>query len=850
MEPHPAGERFGNYSVTSFIGKGGMGAVYRAVHPEIGKVVAIKVLRPEFARDDMAVARFFDEARAVNAIRHEGIVDIFDLGRRQDGTVYLVMEYLTGEDLARLLTRRRRLPLPDAIDCMIKVCESVGAAHRRGVIHRDLKPQNIFAIQRGQDLRVKVLDFGIAKLLHRANESRRPDTNSGVILGTVEYMAPEQASARPVDERADIYSLGCILYELCTGQPPFVAPNPLTVLTMHMTSQPERMALRAKDAEIPAALDEIMMRALAKDPGDRFSSTEELSAALRAVLPDLDASEPVIRTEEVAKAMAPTVERAALPELYKESAAPPQAAESAIPSSPEIESRTPVPATSSKPAAARASDGTEREAAARGAALPRGRAETPDSRRDLTPTRTTTTTADINSSLVSKLSLRSEQPLIDAQSERRVVRILIPVVISFFIAALVLYFLPRTVVSIDHATLRAWLPVFGIDTVAIVTLMVLVVRTQQRSGARYLVNRAMTLLAVATITVSLHLKGSLSCYDILYYPLLVIIDRCREQRSLARLSLIASCAAYLFLLLLEQTGLAAYAPLYPGRIDPAYYHDRGLLGLCAGVVTGATLISYILIDHLATLVAQREEQLREIGSALAGRVEEQVELLRRSESLRRYVSPQLAESILRGEAASMPGHGRFRISLVRIDCPALAQGAERIDPEEFAHILNQFFADLADLAIAHSGSVIHFGSAEVTVLFGAPKSQGPAIDARAALEFSLEALARIRELSRLCEAAGIEEPPVGRSAVHTGFAAVGNFGSPTRLEYTAVGPLVKAIGHLLVQVTAGTVLCTHATYVLIRDLATAIPRGESPLPGAHHAMRLYEITSVAKPAAR
>jgi serine/threonine-protein kinase len=160
MHPLAAGERFGNYELTGLIGTGGMGAVYRAVHPEIGRVVAIKVLKPELARDDAAVGRFFDEARAVNAIRHDGIVDIFDLGRRGDGTAYYVMEYLAGEDLAHLLRRETRLHAPRAVALVRQVCDALAAAHRRGIIHRDLKPQNILVGEFGETV---LLDWGLAK---------------------------------------------------------------------------------------------------------------------------------------------------------------------------------------------------------------------------------------------------------------------------------------------------------------------------------------------------------------------------------------------------------------------------------------------------------------------------------------------------------------------------------------------------------------------------------------------------------------------------------------------------------------------------------------------------------------
>jgi adenylate cyclase len=262
------------------------------------------------------------------------------------------------------------------------------------------------------------------------------------------------------------------------------------------------------------------------------------------------------------------------------------------------------------------------------------------------------------------------------------------------------------------------------------------------------------------------------------------------------------------------------------------------------VVALITVISYLLIDFLGTRVQRREQELRELGLGLAGRIEEQLRLLRRSERLRRYVSPQLAEAILLGEAPGVAGHERRRLTLVRIDCPAIARAAEKVDPEEFALLLNEFYGVLADLAVARGGTVDRFWGAEITVLFGAPQSAGAVADARAAARFALSVLPAIRSLSRHCEVAGVEEAPTGRAALHTGFATVGSFGSPTRLAYTAVGPIMEATTEMLALAGADSVLISHATFVLLRDEVTAEPAGEHVLPGAHHAVKLYSVRDI------
>jgi class 3 adenylate cyclase len=692
-----------------------------------------------------------------------------------------------------------------AVDLVLKVCDALGAAHRRGIIHRDLKPQNLFVVPRGAELRVKILDFGIAKLLHEA--PNRPQTSTGVVLGTVHYMSPEQASGEAIDARTDLYSVGCILYQLVTGTVPYGGRNVMAVLARLASEVLTLPSVRAPTLGLPATFDQVLMRALAKNREDRFSDTEELAAALRAL--------------DLSTVAAPTSSLPANPDADTSRLQPLQSTPPALQSTPAPLQRSTTPLQSHE-----------------GSSEPQAgeRRTTPPSPADTARTQTSAAESAL-------LRARSER-LLDAESERRIVRVVLPVELALFGLGLLLYWLPEGFTAVDRVVLRRWLPAFGAATLAMATLTVLFIRTQNQPRGRWLVNRAMSLLAVALITVATCLTGALGSYDILYYPLLVIIDRLREGRALARLSLVCSLLAFATAALLTHLGLLHYAPLYPGRVDPALVHDRGLVGLVITVVAGTTFLSYLLVDHLAARVLRREKELRELGLGLAGRLEEQVELLRRSADLRRFVEPALADAILRGDAAGALRHQRRRVTVVRLDCPAIARAAEEIDPEEFAQLLNEFFARVADLAVSHGGTVDRYAGGEVSVVFGALHSDGPSADARAALAFALEALPSVAQLARRCEVAGIEEPPRGRAAVHTGFATVGGFGSPSRQEFTAVGPIIEAASALLSHSEPGSVLTTHASVVLAEEHVDVQPIGEKPLPGARHAVRLYKVSGI------
>jgi serine/threonine-protein kinase len=274
--PLPVGTRLGSYRITGKLGEGGMGTVYSAEHVELGKRVAIKTLRTELAANAQVRARFVREGRAAASVRHPHVVDVHDVGVHGD-VPYLVMELLQGRDLSAHVSAAGRLPVQEVADLVLPVLTAMAEAHSAGIVHRDLKPENIF-LQRstGGSWTPKVLDFGISKL--RDTESMSL-TGSGTLLGTPYYMAPEQASsARDVDARADIYSIGVILYHCVSGNVPFTGTSLVQVIGQILTATPP--PLRDSVPDVPAAFEHVVQRAMAKDADARFQSAQELGRAL------------------------------------------------------------------------------------------------------------------------------------------------------------------------------------------------------------------------------------------------------------------------------------------------------------------------------------------------------------------------------------------------------------------------------------------------------------------------------------------------------------------------------------------------------------------------------------------
>jgi serine/threonine-protein kinase len=265
LEP---GSMVGEYKVDRLIGSGGMGMVYAATQPLIGKRVAIKVLKPDVGTNHNAVERFIDEARVVNQIEHPNIVDIFAFGQLPDSRHYFVMEWLRGESLGSCL-ERGPLPVAAVCDILLPLIRALAAAHEHGVVHRDLKPDNVFLTERAGQFHIKLLDFGVAKLSHKdaTGAKQAGHTATGVIVGTPLYLSPEQARGHHVDYRADIYALGVIAFHAATGAPPFTADNPMEVVAKHIIEPPRRPSTLAP--EIPVELDELILASLAKDPSRR-----------------------------------------------------------------------------------------------------------------------------------------------------------------------------------------------------------------------------------------------------------------------------------------------------------------------------------------------------------------------------------------------------------------------------------------------------------------------------------------------------------------------------------------------------------------------------------------------------
>ncbi|HEY2745481.1 MAG TPA: serine/threonine-protein kinase, partial [Polyangia bacterium] len=258
----------GRYRIERVLGTGGMGAVYEAEHVEIGKKVALKVLHPQFSRQADLVARFRREARAASKVGHPNIVDVTDSGTTADGDVYFVMERLDGLDLGEVLRHERRVAPDRVVAIGTQVCRALSAAHAAGIIHRDLKPENIFLVSReGVPDFVKVLDFGIAKQDMGNQNSPRRLTTPGIAMGTPEYMAPEQAAGKAIDGRVDIYSVGAILYEMLTADPPHHGANVMEILAKKATESPTPP--RELNPDVPEALEEVVMRCLERDPDRR-----------------------------------------------------------------------------------------------------------------------------------------------------------------------------------------------------------------------------------------------------------------------------------------------------------------------------------------------------------------------------------------------------------------------------------------------------------------------------------------------------------------------------------------------------------------------------------------------------
>ena len=273
----------GQFLIEQKIGSGGMGAVYRASQPAMNRLVGVKILHPKLTNRKDLASRFRREARAMSHLQHPNTVRVYLYGELEDGSLYIVMEYLEGRNLNQSVRKEGPFSVERAIPVLIQVCGALQEAHSQGIIHRDLKPENIFLSTNGglKDY-PKVLDFGLAKVTER---ELRPGsvmlTQEGMVFGTPEFMSPEQAQGKVLDARSDIYSLATILYEVLTGKLPYDAKTPMEYIQLHVTKPPMSLDDRIPGKKFPAGLAEVVAKALQKKPEDRYSSASEFADALK-----------------------------------------------------------------------------------------------------------------------------------------------------------------------------------------------------------------------------------------------------------------------------------------------------------------------------------------------------------------------------------------------------------------------------------------------------------------------------------------------------------------------------------------------------------------------------------------
>lgn len=272
------------YEIESVLGLGGMSIVYKARHRLMDRVVAIKMLHGNIKSDHLSLERFRLEAQAASSLNHQNIITVYDFGVTPQSEAFFVMDFLDGESLSECLERKTKLPWERAIAIFKQICDGLGAAHKKGIIHRDMKPANVVLIKQDEGFeQVKLVDFGIAKLLPSSGKAQQSLTKTGEVFGSPIYMSPEQCLGKDVDRHSDIYALGCLMYETLTGVPPHLGPTFLDTLNKHVGEQAKPIRELVPEAKVPPELEKIVEKCLAKKPEERFDTAEEIRDHLSAL---------------------------------------------------------------------------------------------------------------------------------------------------------------------------------------------------------------------------------------------------------------------------------------------------------------------------------------------------------------------------------------------------------------------------------------------------------------------------------------------------------------------------------------------------------------------------------------
>ena len=742
------GKRCGNYVLDAVLGTGGMGTVYSAVHPTLGKRVAIKLLKPDLARDRSALGRLVDEARAAAAIGHENITEVFDFGE-SEGMPYLAMELLVGETLHDLLEREGRLDPRRAVSIAQQICAALGAAHRRGIIHRDLKPQNIFLVRTASNgERVKVLDFGVAKLLDAVSRAG-PATTTGAVVGTPHFMAPEQARSEPVDGRADLFALGVVLYRALTGALPFRGGTFAEVLAALLNDPVPPFSAQISGAKIPASLEQVVLRALSKKAADRQPDMETLARELETAVPR------------------PAVDAHAETQLSK--------------------SDLPAPGAGKPP--------------------------------EPEPPLLTGQDIDVNSAVSTA----------EERTYRRVLFIRLALLYPLIIGLVLLgyYLLLRS--SVVNRSVAHELPLI---TAALTPLAYLLEIGFYLAMRRKRSPRLLHFLAIAcfvlTITYGVQVNGTLTNYMAMLYAILIAFLRLRLDNRAALFATLLSIGCYLTVVILEQVGLIPYGRLLPGLYSSAVAHSPTFAGVIAMGVVSFLAITHLGAHLLVRGLEAREEALAEVTRGLEGRVAEQVDVLRRRERLRHYLPAPLVDAVVQEGSEVKVGFARQKIAAAVCVLDDYYARVGTLEPEDQTRILNDFYAAATHVAQRFGLTLDGLTGPSLTFLSGAPRSQGEREDAMRAVRAAVALMHRVAELLPAWETLGAHLVP--KTGVHFGYAAVGNFGSEVRLQYTAVGPGLALAAAAAVAAPSGVVV-TAPTRKLCGDAFEFVPAGDVRAPG-------------------
>lgn len=790
------GQKCGNYELESILGAGGMGTVYAAVQPTLNKRVAIKVLRPELAGDRKAVGRLIDEARATSAIGHRNIVEVFDIGETAGGLTYLAMEALEGQTLQEMLDLRGRLSPHRAVRIARQICGALGAAHRQGIIHRDLKPQNIFLVPDDGVTRVKVLDFGAAKLMDAFNRAS-PATATGAIIGTPFYMAPEQARGMPVDGRTDIYALGVILYRALTGVLPYKGETFTEVLARLLTEEPPSPSQTAPEARIPARLEQLIIKAMAKEPAARHADMERLEADLAAFEEANPAPQQSSEVDTRAMEQAATV--AGTPQELMAGPLP----DSLGPPQPEPRPLPRLPTGPHQPSPA------------------------PAARPDVSIER---------SRLVESAVLQAEGKVSRRMLWLRL--LLYPSLVGFLLLGY--HVLLWRGVAVPGLNFELW--VVGLSALPVAYGLEI---AYYLTGKHHKNPRSLHLILITCFVVvgtyALQLNGSLTNYMVVFYAIVISFTRIRLDNRAAIFATTLSVGCFLCVVVLEFRGNVPYARMLKSIYSPTLTSE-----IAFAVVISVGAVAFLLLAHLGAHVLvkgleAREDALSEVTRGLEGQVAEQIEVLRRRERLRHFLPAQVVESVVQGDNEVKVGYARRKISLVACILDDFFETTTKLEPEEQTRILNELYGGVARVADRFGAVVDSFSGAGVTLLVGVPRRQDDAAHAAAAVRIGLGVIHHLAELLPGWQALGAGELQA-KVGVHTCYAAVGNFGSEAaKLQYTAVGASTKLAERAARLATVGGVVATQATRMLCAGSYTFEECGEVDTVGPGEAVAVFRV---------